>query len=226
VQRIADLVTDDQARRLEHEMHGYLDAYGQSLADDRRAILRRFTYTDLARKVVGVGSVGTRTNIILMLGRDASDPLVLQVKEATASVLEPYVGRSVYRQHGRRIVEGQRLIQASHDVLLGWVRGLGIDGVMHEYYVRQLWDWKVALEPSRMKPGGLRVLGQACAWTLARAHARTGDRVAISAYLDGGTGFSGAIEEFAVAYADQNERDYAALADAVEKGRITAQTGI
>jgi hypothetical protein len=161
-----------------------------------------------------------------MLGRDASDPLVLQVKEATASVLEPYVGRSVYRQHGRRIVEGQRLIQASHDVLLGWVRGLGIDGVMHEYYVRQLWDWKVALEPSRMKPGGLRVLGQACAWTLARAHARTGDRVAISAYLDGGTGFSGAIEEFAVAYADQNERDYAALADAVEKGRITAQTGI
>ena len=227
VQRIADLVTDDQARRLEHEMHGYLDAYGQSLADDRRAILRRFTYTDLARKVVGVGSVGTRTNIILMLGRDASDPLVLQVKEATASVLEPYVGRSVYRrQHGRRIVEGQRLIQASHDVLLGWVRGLGIDGVMHEYYVRQLWDWKVALEPSRMKPGGLRVLGQACAWTLARAHARTGDRVAISAYLDGGTGFSGAIDEFAVAYADQNERDYAALADAVEKGRITAQTGI
>jgi uncharacterized protein (DUF2252 family) len=223
---MADLVADRQAHRLEREMQGYVKAYSESLSDDRRAILGRFTYGDLARKVVGVGSVGTRTNIVLMLGRDDADPLVLQVKEANESVLEPYVGRSVYRQHGRRIVEGQRLIQASQDVLLGWVRGRGIDGAMHDYYVRQLWDWKVSPELEGIKPGDLRALGQACAWTLARAHARTGDRVAISGYLDGGEGFSDAIDEFARAYADQNERDHLALLDAVERGRITARAGI
>jgi uncharacterized protein (DUF2252 family) len=200
---MADLVTQRQSRRLEQEMQGYLHAYGKSLADDRRAILGRFTYADLARKVVGVASVGTRTNIVLMLGRDDSDPLVLQVKEANESVLEPYAGRSVYPQHGRRIVEGQRLIQATQDVLLGWVRGRGIDGVLHDYYIRQLWDWKVSPELERMKPGDLRVLGEACAWTLARAHARTGDRVAIASYLDRGTGFSDAIDDF--------ETDYSSL---------------
>jgi uncharacterized protein (DUF2252 family) len=226
VERMVDLMAKRQAERLEKEMQGYLQAYGESLSDDRRAILGRFTYADLARKVVGVGSVGTRTNIVLMLGRDHSDPLVLQVKEANESVLEPYVGRSVYRQHGRRVVEGQRLIQASQDPLLGWVRGRGIDGAMHDYYVRQLWDWKVSPEPANMKPGDLRVLGQACAWTLARAHARTGDRIAISGYLDGARAFSDAINEFARAYADQNERDYAALVSATRSGRITAQTGV
>jgi hypothetical protein len=226
VGRISDLVADKQAHRLEREMQGYVRAYGESLSDDRRAILGRYTYADLARKVVGVGSVGTRTNIVLMLGRDDADPLVLQVKEATESVLEPYVGRSMYRQHGRRVVEGQRLIQASQDVLLGWVRGRGIDGLMHDYYVRQLWDWKVSPELEGMKPGDFRALGEACAWTLARAHARTGDRVAISGYLDGGEGFSEAIDEFARTYADQNERDHLALQDAVERGRITARAGI
>jgi uncharacterized protein (DUF2252 family) len=226
VGRISDLVADKQAHRLEREMQGYVRAYGESLSDDRRVILGRYTYADLARKVVGVGSVGTRTNIVLMLGRDDADPLVLQVKEATESVLEPYVGRSMYRQHGRRVVEGQRLIQASQDVLLGWVRGRGIDGFMHDYYVRQLWDWKVSPELEGMKPGDFRALGEACAWTLARAHARTGDRVAISGYLDGGEGFSEAIDEFARTYADQNERDHLALQDAVERGRITARAGI
>jgi uncharacterized protein (DUF2252 family) len=226
VERIEDLVADRQARRLEREMQGYVDAYSQSLPDDRRAILGKFTFRDLARKVVGVGSVGTRTNIVLMLGRDDTDPLVLQVKEATESVLEPYVGRSVYRQHGRRVVEGQRLIQASQDVFLGWVQGRGIDGVVHDYYVRQLWDWKVSPELEGMKSGDLRALGEACAWTLARAHARTGDRVAISGYLDEGEGFSDAIGTFGRAYADQNERDHQALLDAVASGRITAQTGI
>jgi uncharacterized protein (DUF2252 family) len=221
-----DLLARSQARRLDVEMLGYLRAYGQTLSDDRRAILGRFTYSDLARKVVGVGSVGTRTNIALFLGRDDSDPLVLQIKEANESVLEPYAGKSLYRQHGRRVVEGQRLIQASHDILLGWVRGRGIDGAIHDYYVRQLWDWKVSPKPEGMKARDLRVLGKACAWTLARAHARTGDRVAISAYLDGGQGFSDAIHEFASAYADQNERDYKALVDAVAQGRITARTGI
>jgi uncharacterized protein (DUF2252 family) len=207
-------------------MQRYLDAYSESLTDDRRAILGRFTYSDLARKVVGVGSVGTRTNIVLMVGRDDTDPLVLQVKEANESVLEPYVGKSMYRQHGRRVVEGQRLIQASQDVFLGWVRSRGIDGLIHDYYVRQLWDWKVSPELEGMKPRDLLALGQACAWTLARAHARTGDRLAISGYLDGGQGFSEAIDEFARAYADQNERDHLALLDAVEKGRINARAGI
>ncbi|TMB43179.1 MAG: DUF2252 domain-containing protein [Chloroflexi bacterium] len=226
VERTSDLVAERQAQRLDREMQRYLDAYSESLTDDRRAILGRFTYSDLARKVVGVGSVGTRTNIVLMVGRDDTDPLVLQVKEANESVLEPYLGRSTYRQHGRRVVEGQRLIQASQDVFLGWVRGRGIDGLIHDYYVRQLWDWKVSPELEGMKPGDFRALGQACGWTLARAHARTGDRVAISGYLDGGRGFSDAIDEFALAYADQNERDHMALLEAVERGRITARAGI
>jgi uncharacterized protein (DUF2252 family) len=226
VERTADLVAQPQARRVEREMLGYMQAYSESLNDDRRALLGKFTFSDLARKVVGVGSVGTRTNIVLMLGRNEADPLVLQVKEANESVLEPYVGRSVYRHHGRRIVEGQRLIQASQDILLGWVSGRGIDGVVHDYYVRQLWDWKVSAEIEGMKPRDLRALGQACAWTLARAHARSGDRVALSGYLDGRQGFSDAIDDFAIAYADQNQRDYAALVDAVKKGRITARAGI
>ncbi|HSS92465.1 MAG TPA: DUF2252 domain-containing protein [Candidatus Dormibacteraeota bacterium] len=226
IESFDDLFARSQARRMDEEMLTYLRAYGESLSDDRRAILARFKYSDLARKVVGVGSVGTRTNIALFLGRDDGDPLVLQVKEANESVLEPYAGKSVYRQHGRRVVEGQRLIQASHDILLGWMRGRGIDGAIHDYYVRQLWDWKVSPEPEGMKARELRVLGEACAWTLARAHARTGDRVGISSYMDGGPEFAEAINEFAVAYADQNELDYKALVDAVDKGRITAQTGI
>jgi uncharacterized protein (DUF2252 family) len=226
VERTADLVAGPQARRVEKEMLGYVQAYSESLSDDLRALLGRYTYGDLARKVVGVGSVGTRTNIVLMLGRDDADPLILQVKEANESVLEPYVGRSVYSHPGRRVVEGQRLIQASRDILLGWVSGRGIDGVAHDYYVRQLWDWKISPEIEGMQSRDLRTLGQACAWTLARAHARSGDRVAISGYLDRGQAFSDAIDHFAIVYADQNQRDYAALVDAVEKRRITARTGI
>jgi uncharacterized protein (DUF2252 family) len=177
--------------------------------------------------VVGVGRVGTRCWIALMLGRDEGDPLFLQVKEAEASVLSRFVGASAYKNQGQRVVAGQRLMQASSDVFLGWHHvDEGLDGRRRDFYVRQLRDWKFSVEIETLLPAGLGIYGALCGWTLARAHARSGDRIAIAAYLGGSDVFDRAIAEFAVAYADQNERDHQALVDAIASGRITAEHGL
>jgi uncharacterized protein (DUF2252 family) len=177
--------------------------------------------------VVGVGSVGTRTWIVLLLGRDDEDPLFLQVKESQASVFEPHAGKSRFTEHGKRVVEGQRLMQAASDIFLGWERvPEGLDGQPHDFYVRQLWDWKLSADVETMSPKEMTIYGEMCGWTLARAHARSGDRIAIAAYLGKGETFDQALAEFAVAYADQNQRDYQALLDAVKSGRLKAETGL
>jgi hypothetical protein len=176
---------------------------------------------------VGVGSVGTRAWIMLMLGRDDRDPLFLQMKEAEASVLEPYLGRSEYENHGRRVVEGQRLMQAASDIMLGWIRTTEwIDGVNRDFYVRQLWDGKGSAPVDVLDPDGLGRYGELCGWALARAHARSGDAVAIGSYLGAGNTFDRAMCVFAGRYADQNERDYEALRHAAAAGRITVRTGL
>ena len=223
--RVEELLSADEHSRLEEIVKGFIRSYGRSLLNDHRRLVEDYRYVDMARKVVGVGSVGTRTWIILLLGRDDSDPLFLQIKEAQESVLEPYLGRSQYDEHGERVVNGQRLIQATSDVLLGWDRITAIDETPHDYYVRQLWDWKVSADIEDMTPALLTFYAQMCAWTLAQAHARSGDQIAIAAYLGKNDVFERAIAEFSMAYADQNERDYGALVDAVKSGRIKAETG-
>ncbi len=201
--------------------------YRLSLPHDRRAILEQFQLTDFARKVVGVGSVGTRAWIALMLGRDGDDPLFLQLKEAEPSVLEEHLGPSQFKNHGQRVVIGQRLMQATSDIFLGWIHvQAGLDGVARDFYGRQLKDWKGSAEIEQMIPEGMAAYGRLCGWTLARAHARSGDRVAIAAYLGSGNQFDRAILEFSRAYADQNERDWGALSEAVKSGRVIAQTGL
>jgi uncharacterized protein (DUF2252 family) len=186
--------------------------YRRSLQADRRHLLDGYELVDFARKVVGVGSVGTRCWIALFLGRDDQDPLFLQIKEATSSVLAEYAGKSGYANHGQRVVEGQRLLQAASDTLLGWLRAQGLDGVDRDFYVRQLWDWKLSADIESMTPEVMKIYAQMCGWTLARGHARSGDRIAIAAYLGTSTVFDDAIAEFARAYADQNERDHAVAA--------------
>ena len=189
---------------------------------ERRHLFDRYEFVDLARKVVGVGSVGTRCWIVLLAGRDENDPLLLQIKEAGRSVLatEPA------EHEGRRVVSGQRLMQAVSDIFLGWHRVPGFDGRTRDFYVRQLRDWKGAAVVEEMEPVGMRAYAALCGWTLARAHARTGDRIAISAYLGGDATMDNALAEFAEKYADQTERDHAALAAAVRDGRVSAQFGI
>jgi uncharacterized protein (DUF2252 family) len=182
--------------------------YRQSLQPDRRHLLESYEMIDIARKVVGVGSVGTRCWIVLLLGKDEADPLFLQVKEAERSVLEPHAGKSEYANHGQRVVEGQRLLQASSDIMLGWFRAHAPDGVDRDYYVRQLWDGKLSADIDTLAPESFPLYAEMCAGTLARAHARSGDRVAIASYLGSGAAFDRAIGEFAAAYADQNQRDY------------------
>ena len=177
----------------------------------------------MARKVVGVGSVGTRAFIVLLQGRDARDPLFLQIKEATASVLEPYVGKSRYRQHGERVVQGQRMMQAASDIYLGWTKGLD---VRRHFYWRQLRDMKGSVDVGSAIPFGLTYYARICGWTLARAHARSGDPVAIAAYLGGSDAFDTSITDFSQRYADQNEKDYQAFAEAVRSGRLTAIEGV
>jgi uncharacterized protein (DUF2252 family) len=201
--------------------------YRRSLQPDRRKLLETYRYVDLARKVVGVGSVGTRCWIMLLLGRDNSDPLFLQVKETGPSALESVLGRSQYRNHGQRVVEGQRLMQAASDIFLGWIHSkAGLDGRPRDFYVRQLWDWKTSADLDTILPEGLELYAQACGGTLARAHARSGDRIAIASYLGKNDVFDRAVADFAVAYADQNERDYALLVQAARDGRIETREGI
>jgi uncharacterized protein (DUF2252 family) len=211
----------------EAQISDLITKYQQTLETDRRYLLDQFEFSDLARKVVGVGSVGTRCWIALMLGRDDSDPLFLQVKEAEASVLSRFVGASKYTNQGKRVVAGQRLMQAASDIFLGWQRTeAGLDGQPRDFYVRQLRDWKYSVEIETLKPAGLQMYGALCGWTLARAHARSGDRIAIAAYLGGSDVFDRAITEFAAAYADQNERDHRSLVDAVASGRIIAERDV
>ena len=213
----------DQAA-FQAQITGLIAKYRRTLDTGRRFLLEQFEFADLARKVVGVGSVGTRCWIVLMLGRDGSDPLLLQVKEAEPSVLSRFAGASKYANQGQRVVAGQRLMQASSDIFLGWQRTeAGLDGKQRDFYVRQLRDWKFSMPIEIMVPRGLRMYGELCGWTLARAHARSGDRIAIAAYLGGSDVFDKAITRFAAAYADQNERDYNSLVRAVASGRITAE---
>ena len=198
--------------------------YRRTLETDRRYLLEQYEFGDIARKVVGVGSVGTRCWIVLMLGRDAADPLFLQVKEAEASVLSRFVGASKFANQGQRVVAGQRLMQASSDIFLGWQRTeAGLDGRPRDFYVRQLRDWKLSVDIENILASGMQLYGELCGWTLARAHARSGDRIAIAAYLGGSDAFDRAVTQFAAAYADQNERDHQSLVDAVSSGRIIAE---
>jgi uncharacterized protein (DUF2252 family) len=200
---------------LEPLLHELFRSYLRSLPTERRTLLERFRYADLARKVVGVGSVGTRCWVLLLLGRDVRDPLLLQVKEAQASVLEPVLGTSECATHGQRIVEGQLLIQAASDIFLGWAQSdHELAGGTCDYYVRQLWDWKISVDLETISARGLAAYARACGWTLARAHARSGDRVAIAAYLGAGDSFDRGVATFAEAYADLNERDHRTLAAA------------
>jgi uncharacterized protein (DUF2252 family) len=209
------------------ELHHLVRRYRGTLETDRRYLLEQFRFVHLARKVVGVGSVGTRAWIGLFLGRDNQDPLFLQMKEAQESVLERFVGKSAYPNHGQRVVAGQRLMQATSDIFLGWDRVTsGLDGQSRDFYVRQLRDMKGSVEVETMIPAGMAIYAQLCASTLARAHARSGDRIAIAAYIGKGDVFDRAIADFSVAYADQNERDYAVLQAAAKKGKIKAETGL
>jgi uncharacterized protein (DUF2252 family) len=202
-----------------------LAAYRRTLGHHHHPI-EEFRYVHSAYKMVGVGSVGTRCYIMLMLGRDHKDPLFLQVKEAQASVLERFVGKSTYRHHGERVVAGQRLMQAATDIFLGWIRIKGLDGVTRDYYVRQFQDWKGGADVDNLLVPGATLYSRVCGATLARAHARWGDRIAIASYLGQGIAFDRAIADFSVAYADQNERDYQAFVAAVDSGRLIAQTGL
>ena len=210
-----------------NELRDLLRAYRGSLEYDRRVLLEEFQLTDFARKVVGVGSVGTRAWIALLLGRDGQDPLFLQMKEAEASVLEESLAPSEFSNHGQRVVVGQRLMQATSDIFLGWLHvDSGLDNQPRDFYGRQLKDWKGSAEIEQMVPEGMSAYGKLCGWTLARAHARSGDRIAIAAYLGNGDRFDRALVEFSKAYADQNDRDYQALKDAVDSGRLEAQEGV
>jgi uncharacterized protein (DUF2252 family) len=219
---IEDLVPPGLAADLEAALREVIVSYRSTLPGDRQHLLDGYEFRRIARKVVGVGSVGTRAWVILMTGRDDEDPLFLQAKEADASVLEPYAGPSHFRNHGRRVVEGQRMMQAAGDIFLGWCVVNGLDGRDRDFYVRQLWDWKRSVEVENLSPVGLQAYANVCGWTLARAHARSGDRIAIAAYLGGGDNFDRAVCHFAESYADQSERDHAALCDAIASGRLEA----
>jgi uncharacterized protein (DUF2252 family) len=223
---IDELVGEAQARRYEQQMSVLIDEYRQSLDPSRRGLVGRFRFVGAARKVVGVGSVGTRAWVVLLLGRDDGDPLLMQVKEAEPSVLERHLGACGYANAAERVVQGERLMQASSDILLGWLHCVGPDDHEGDYYVRQLRDWKASVTPESMTPQLLADYGQSCAHVLARAHARTGDRVAIAGYLGSGDVADIAFARFAETYARQNERDFAALREAAASGRVTAETDL
>jgi uncharacterized protein (DUF2252 family) len=223
---VEELVPDADREALHERAREIVRTYRRTLPPDRQHLVERFRYVHGARKVVGVGSVGTRAWIMLLLGRDGGDPLFLQFKEAQPSVLEPFLGKSRHRHHGQRVVEGQRLMQATSDILLGWFRTTGLDGLERDFYGRQLWDAKGSALVEFMKPRTMALYARLCGWTLARAHGRSGDAIAIASYLGKGDAFDRALATFAERYADQNERDYAALQAAVASGRVTAETGI
>ncbi len=222
-----DELAGDKGKYVQEKMRELIRGYRHTLPGDRRKLVERFRYVDAARKVVGVGSVGTRAWVVLMLGRDNDDPLFLQAKEAQASVLEPFLGKSEFANHGQRVVEGQRLMQTASDILLGWLHvDEGVDGQPRDFYIRQLWDAKGSALVELMEPSGMEAYAEICGWTLARAHARSGDAVAIGSYLGSGDVFDRAIARFAESYADQNERDYDALKQAVASGRVSAEAGL
>jgi uncharacterized protein (DUF2252 family) len=224
---ITDLARGTERDEMFEALREIFRSYGATLQYDRRVLLEQFELVDFARKVVGVGSVGTRAWIALLIGRDKRDPLFLQLKEADASVLEGFLQPSELENHGERVVNGQHLMQASSDIFLGWLHvDTDLEGQERDFYVRQLKDWKGAAEVEQMDPKGMAAYGRLCGWTLARAHARSGDRIAIAAYLGSGASFDRAILQFSEAYAEQNERDFKALADAVKAGKIAAQTGL
>jgi uncharacterized protein (DUF2252 family) len=224
---LEELVPPGEHERLAEALRQIFRSYRRTVVVDRRRLLERFRYADVARKVVGVGSVGMQAWILLLLGRDDDDPLFLQLKEAQASVLEPFLGKSEFANHGQRVVEGQRLTQAARDVLLGWTHARDVDGsIERDFYVRQLWDGKASASIDAMDPETMAVYAEICGWTLARAHARSGDPVALASYLGRGDAFDRALASFAERYADQNERDYAALEAAAAVGRITVQSGL
>ena len=204
-------------------IHDEFDAYRATLADDRRHLLEHYEIVDTARKVVGVGSVGMRAFIVLLQGRDAQDPLFLQIKEATASALEAYLPKSRYRQHGERVVQGQRMMQAASDIYLGWTKGRD---VRRNFYWRQLRDMKGSADPEMMRPAGLTFYARTCGWTLARAHARSGDPIAVAEYLGASDAFDKSITGFSERYADQNERDYLEFVNEVRSGRLKAVQGV
>jgi uncharacterized protein (DUF2252 family) len=221
-----ELLPAADADQFRESLHSLIRTYRRSLLGDRRHLLEGFRFVDGARKVVGVGSVGTRAYILLFVGRDDDDPLFLQAKEAQKSVLAPFAGKSSYANQGQRVVEGQRLLQAASDIFLGWDRFTGPDGVVRDFYVRQLRDWKGSWPPEVMDPQAMRFIGGAAAWTLARGHARSGDRIAIASYLGKSDTFDRAIGTFAEAYADQNQRDYEALQAAATDGKIQVESGL
>jgi uncharacterized protein (DUF2252 family) len=224
---MSELAPEGDREALLKALRTLVRSYRRSLEFDRRVLLEEFHLTDVARKVVGVGSVGTRAWIALLLGRDDQDPLFLQLKEAEASVLEEHLGKSEFKNHGQRVVTGQRLMQATSDIFLGWLHVESpLDSQHRDFYGRQLKDWKGSAEIDQLRPEGMSAYGKLCGWTLARAHARSGDRIAIAAYLGNAPVFDRAIVEFSKAYCEQNERDYQALVEAVKSGKIVAETGI
>jgi uncharacterized protein (DUF2252 family) len=223
---IRDLLSDPaEEKATEDTLRQMLASYRETLEPERRVLLDRYRLVDMARKVVGVGSVGTRSWMLLLL-EDGQHPLFLQAKEAGPSVLEAFVGASEFRNGGERVVVGQRLMQAVSDIFLGWIQAPGFDGQPRDFYIRQLRDWKGSAEIETMLPDGMLAYGEICGWTLARAHARSGDRIAMAAYLGGSSAFEAAVHEFAGSYADQNERDHRSLVEAIDAGRITAEPGI
>ena len=223
---IEDLFSADRAHEFDAFLHETFRSYRRTLPGDRRKLLERYRYVHAARKVVGVGSVGTRAFIVLLLGRDDNDPLFLQFKEAEASVLERFLGKSKFANHGQRVVEGQRLTQAASDIMLGFIKAQGVDGIKRDFYIRQLWDEKGSALVELMEPTIMTLYAKACGSELARAHARAGDAVAIASYLGTSDTFDRALALFAESYADQNERDYNTLTKAVSDGRIKAETGV
>jgi hypothetical protein len=224
---LEELLDDEQPERYVEVIRDFLHQYRQSLLPHRRMLVESYRFMHMARKVVGVGSVGTRAWVVLMMGRDSGDPLLLQLKEAKPSVLEPYLRRPTgYDSNGHRVIDGQRLMQSASDPLLGWYRLRAFDDQMHDFYVRQLWDGKASIEVADLDPAGFRAYGESCGWTLARAHARSGDRVAIAAYLGKKDRFDRSIAEYASTYADVNESDHRRLRDAIAEGRLSAASGI
>jgi uncharacterized protein (DUF2252 family) len=226
IEPVEEVFAGEQADAIYKVVRAVLGKYRRTLQSDRRLLLEYFSLVQVARKVVGVGSVGTRAWIVLMEGADGAEPLFLQAKEAQPSVLAGWCGRSQYANQGERVVAGQHLMQAESDIFLGWTRAQAPDGVTRDFYVRQLRDWKLSVPIEQALVPGLKVYAGLCGWTLARAHARSGDRIALAAYLGGSAKFDHAIAEFAETYADQNERDYAALQAAVKDGRAEATTEI